>query len=255
MRDIGKNIRQLRMKRNMTQDELAERLFVTRQTVSNYETGKSRPDVEMLVKISEVMDTDIHQVIYGPAAEPLNPAVRRLVTGGVLTALLAAAYLILSPIARRHYTSNFSGVGYVMAVEAVLKPLVWLCLGWTMALLVAMALKKEPLTYRWVPVARRVLIVILILWLMVSFLYVGVTIVDNWLYDNHIRGQWEEFTYEADGEIMTGRGWSPLPLPIPGWLEQLGNFVVFWFNFQYPWALFLYGGALWLCGVFDQRKK
>ena len=48
MRDIGKNIRQLRIRRNMTQDDLARALFVTRQTVSNYETGKSRPDIEML---------------------------------------------------------------------------------------------------------------------------------------------------------------------------------------------------------------
>ena len=46
MRDIGKNIRDLRTRKDMTQDELAEKLFVTRQTVSNYETGKSRPDVD-----------------------------------------------------------------------------------------------------------------------------------------------------------------------------------------------------------------
>ena len=45
MRDIGKNIRLLRQQKIMTQDELAEALFVTRQTVSNYETGRSRPDV------------------------------------------------------------------------------------------------------------------------------------------------------------------------------------------------------------------
>ena len=47
MRDIGKNIRQLRTQQNMTQDELAQKLFVTRQTVSNYETGKSKPDVAL----------------------------------------------------------------------------------------------------------------------------------------------------------------------------------------------------------------
>lgn len=41
MRDIGKNIRDLRKRQNMTQDELAARLFVTRQTVSNYENGVS----------------------------------------------------------------------------------------------------------------------------------------------------------------------------------------------------------------------
>ena len=56
MRDIGKNIRDLRIQRNMTQDELAEKLFVTRQTVSNYETGKSRPDIEMLERIAEVLE-------------------------------------------------------------------------------------------------------------------------------------------------------------------------------------------------------
>ena len=70
MRDIGKNIKQLRLQQKMTQDELAERLFVTRQTVSNYETGKSRPDVDMLVKISEVFHTDLQQLIYGPEAAP-----------------------------------------------------------------------------------------------------------------------------------------------------------------------------------------
>lgn len=49
MRDIGKNIKALRKKKGMTQEALAEALFVTRQTVSNYETGRSRPDLDMLV--------------------------------------------------------------------------------------------------------------------------------------------------------------------------------------------------------------
>lgn len=66
MRDIGKNIKTLRQQKNMTQDELAEALFVTRQTVSNYETGRSRPDVEMLLKIAEVLGSDANTVLYGP---------------------------------------------------------------------------------------------------------------------------------------------------------------------------------------------
>lgn len=41
MRDIGKNIRSLRQKRNISQDQLAQMLHVTRQTISNYETGLS----------------------------------------------------------------------------------------------------------------------------------------------------------------------------------------------------------------------
>ena len=41
MRDIGKSIRSLRQKRNISQDQLAQMLHVTRQTISNYETGGS----------------------------------------------------------------------------------------------------------------------------------------------------------------------------------------------------------------------
>ena len=51
MRDIGKNIKHLRIAQEMTQDQLAERLFVTRQTVSNYENGKS----EILAYSSQIL--------------------------------------------------------------------------------------------------------------------------------------------------------------------------------------------------------
>lgn len=50
--ELGKNIVKLRKDNNLTQDELAEKLFVTRQTVSNWETGKNYPDLETIVKIS-----------------------------------------------------------------------------------------------------------------------------------------------------------------------------------------------------------
>ena len=42
MRDIGKNLKQLREQKGLKQEQLAELLFVTRQTVSNYENGVSQ---------------------------------------------------------------------------------------------------------------------------------------------------------------------------------------------------------------------
>ena len=51
MASVAKHIRALRNKRQLTQEELAEKLFVTRQTVSNWETAKSQPDVETLEKL------------------------------------------------------------------------------------------------------------------------------------------------------------------------------------------------------------
>lgn len=49
---LGKNIVKIRKENNLTQDDLAKKYFVTRQTVSNWENSKSYPDLETLIKIS-----------------------------------------------------------------------------------------------------------------------------------------------------------------------------------------------------------
>ena len=51
--EIGKSIVKIRKDKNLTQDDLARKYYVTRQTISNWETGKSYPDLETIVKISD----------------------------------------------------------------------------------------------------------------------------------------------------------------------------------------------------------
>ena len=58
MANIGKNIKLFRTGKNMTQEAFAEQLFVSRQTVSNYENNKSNPDIDMLMKMAEVLVND-----------------------------------------------------------------------------------------------------------------------------------------------------------------------------------------------------
>ena len=65
MANVGKNIKKIRTQKKMTQDELAEKLFVSRQTVSNYENNKSNPDIETLKKIADVLGVDANTLIYG----------------------------------------------------------------------------------------------------------------------------------------------------------------------------------------------
>lgn len=65
MNQVAKSIRLLRKEKGITQDDLAEKLHVTRQTVSNCETGKSMPDIELLAQIAEVLETDVNTLIYG----------------------------------------------------------------------------------------------------------------------------------------------------------------------------------------------
>ncbi len=101
MRDIGKNIKELRQLKKMTQDELAGKLFVTRQTVSNYETGKSRPDIEMLTRIAETLETDPNTVLYGiPQKVNQERAVLRLCVCVVLLIIAVVGYGHLADLAK-----------------------------------------------------------------------------------------------------------------------------------------------------------
>ena len=62
---IGENIKAIRQSKNMTQEELAAKIYTTRQTVSNYEKGRSDPDLETIRRIAEALETDSSILLYG----------------------------------------------------------------------------------------------------------------------------------------------------------------------------------------------
>ena len=63
--NVAKCIREARLARNMSQEELAERIYVTRQSISNWETGKTYPDIASLLRLSEVFQVSLDQLIKG----------------------------------------------------------------------------------------------------------------------------------------------------------------------------------------------
>lgn len=67
--DIGERIRDHRNKRSWSQQELADKLNVSRQTVSRWEIGSSIPDVEMMMKISDLFEVDLKQLVSGEVIE------------------------------------------------------------------------------------------------------------------------------------------------------------------------------------------
>jgi transcriptional regulator with XRE-family HTH domain len=69
MNDFDANLKRLRIQRNMKQEDLAKKMDVTRQTVSGWETGRRQPDLNTLKKIADVLDVDIHELIYGSKRE------------------------------------------------------------------------------------------------------------------------------------------------------------------------------------------
>lgn len=61
---VSKNIKKLRTGAGMNQEQLAELLGVTRQTVSNWERGVSMPDMDSLERIALVFGTSVESLIY-----------------------------------------------------------------------------------------------------------------------------------------------------------------------------------------------
>lgn len=56
---FSEKIKSLRQKQSLSQQELAHKLYVSRQTVTKWESGKSLPDIPKLKKMSEIFKTDI----------------------------------------------------------------------------------------------------------------------------------------------------------------------------------------------------
>ena len=52
--EIGQKLREARQRRGLTQEELAERLRLSRQTISNWENERSYPDIMSLIALSDI---------------------------------------------------------------------------------------------------------------------------------------------------------------------------------------------------------
>ena len=56
--DIGTTIANARKSKGMTQDELGDKLHLTRQAISSWETNKALPDIGVILKLCEVLELD-----------------------------------------------------------------------------------------------------------------------------------------------------------------------------------------------------
>ena len=63
--NIGKTIREQRNELSLSQEELGEKVYVTRQTISSWENGKSYPDINSLILLSQVFDMTIDNLVKG----------------------------------------------------------------------------------------------------------------------------------------------------------------------------------------------
>lgn len=63
--NLGKRISKLRKEKNITQAELSDLLYVTDKTISSWEKNRTEPGLDILIKLSEILDCSVGYLIYG----------------------------------------------------------------------------------------------------------------------------------------------------------------------------------------------
>ena len=96
MASVGAHIRRLRTAKALTQEQPAETLFVPRQAVSAWETGKGLPDVETPERIAAALGTEVTEVICGvPQTPDLKWQRRKWMLSCGISAVISAFILII----------------------------------------------------------------------------------------------------------------------------------------------------------------
>ncbi len=111
--ELGNQIKKYRMDFNWSQDELADKVFVTRQTISNWENDKNYPDIKSLLLLSSVFGISLDTLVKGDLEEMKEQIkeadVKQLNHDSAIYAVLLLA-AIISPIPLAHFL-GFVGIG------------------------------------------------------------------------------------------------------------------------------------------------
>ncbi|MBQ7542773.1 MAG: helix-turn-helix transcriptional regulator [Clostridia bacterium] len=130
--EIGALLRNARNQAGMTQEQAAEALLVSRQTVSNWETGKSFPDIVSVIRMSELYDVSLDRLLkeessvkqtYKQFLEESTNTVKSRRTQSVTTLVLVTLGVwALSVLAVGLVASGVDNTGYSVAVMWAVLP-------------------------------------------------------------------------------------------------------------------------------------
>ena len=62
-RKVGRKISSYRKRKNLSQDELAERMYVSRQLVSKWENGTGIPKIDHIIDLCEILDVNFEELL------------------------------------------------------------------------------------------------------------------------------------------------------------------------------------------------
>lgn len=104
--NIGQQIRKYRERDEYSQEYLAEKLYVSRQTISNWENEKSYPDIHNLLVMCELFDISLDDLVRGDLNSNKQESIKRkmniwslvMIIGFTLSSILIGPLLYLSLI-------------------------------------------------------------------------------------------------------------------------------------------------------------
>ena len=101
--DINEKIKEARLKSGLTQEQVAEKIMVSRQTISNWENAKSLPDVVSVINMSELYQISLDELLKGDPkmkekvekdANVFRKNKRLVLTTGITGLIVAIAYFL-----------------------------------------------------------------------------------------------------------------------------------------------------------------
>ena len=80
LQKIGSFLKELRKEKELTQEQLAETLNVSRRTVSRWETGSNMPDLDLLMEMADLYQVELRELLNGERKnEPMNKELKETV--------------------------------------------------------------------------------------------------------------------------------------------------------------------------------
>ena len=235
MRDIGKNIKTMRQAKGMTQEAMADALYVTRQTVSNYENGRSRPDLDMLLQIAQVLETDVNTILYGPVVprSKKNAYKWAAISLGVLFVSWIAYFSIIAA-----FPTHGTYAGYIFCIRIFNKetflPLGMFVLGWCLLHMLSLLTGLQQINHPKIRIGKIVMLVVGCIAVLIPLPY------NIWLIVVAVRSYTSSFVSMSFPYI-----------PIYQQMYQGIIYVIYHAPFVYA----ILGGLFWLFGLPSIKQK
>lgn len=165
MENLGSRIQLLREEKGYTQEELAAMLFVSRQTISNYERNKSQPSLEMLERLAGALDTDMASLLSAPRDKKRD--IRPLLLEGSVCLVLLSAYIVLNWVAAVYMREHFDA-SPLYWVRILLRPGLWAAFGCFLMSVLTTAANISVKQRKWFRPLRLLILLIIAFYLVVT---------------------------------------------------------------------------------------